>query len=241
MSFFGNITFRKRRRQSDSQQIDEDLDTTTNTLDGSSSSMPAISDDEDSLTTDLRQQINKLKSELNAAHEEIVNLNLENTNLKSEIEELKKAHDLHKKVADSLKNTCITPRRKNKEKRKNAPRQPFTPVTPSLIEQPGINSLSRPIKLIEPEHQTAKEKPVAENIEPTTGKKRSQNCRKITESAKNETNYAKTNKITTLSSNSKNKVLDIAEDSFGSKSQLCHYITPNARFNEKRGGGHASL
>jgi hypothetical protein len=115
MNFLENITFRRNRTKSNSIITES---TCEEIMDGSSNSLPGISQDGD---TELqlimyKEQIEKLTTELNSAHNEIELLSTENNNLKRINEDLVKKTELYKKVTQSPIPKNLTPRAKRQKK-----------------------------------------------------------------------------------------------------------------------------
>lgn len=116
MDFLENITFRNRKTQSQSMprirssSINESSKSCNNlTLDGTSNSLPNLSDDEnDKQISDLREEIAKLKLELSSAHQEIKNLSLENMELKKSLEDVNTKDEKGKKQVN-IENNDETP------------------------------------------------------------------------------------------------------------------------------------
>ncbi|KAJ8723137.1 hypothetical protein PYW08_003049 [Mythimna loreyi] len=103
MNFLDNITFRRNRSKSETKTNDteENSSLTNSPIDGTTTSLPDISDDEDEQITKLKQQLEQLTLELNSAHNEIESLTLENMKLNHLNQELQKQNALYKKVACS--------------------------------------------------------------------------------------------------------------------------------------------
>lgn len=98
---FLDIT-RRRQRQRTFSEITNESVCTTQPLDGTSSSLPEISDDEsNSELIKLQDRLENITRELQNAHTEIKSLTLENYKLKSINEELVKKKDLFRQIATS--------------------------------------------------------------------------------------------------------------------------------------------
>lgn len=109
MNFFGNLSLRRSQRlrcnnKSLSGTSTNENDSNSMTLDGTTDSMPNISDCENDEVRELKLEIDKLNLELKAAHETINKLSIENM-------------DLKKTATDGIKcNTMIsTPGRSSKQ------------------------------------------------------------------------------------------------------------------------------
>lgn len=114
MNFIENITFRRKRANSITEQIADDNNCTIHTPDGTIS-LPDISHEtSDEAVADLKQQLESLKLELQIAHDEVQNLTLENNTLKNTIQNLTKKNEMFKTVTKALKTTVKTPKKTNK-------------------------------------------------------------------------------------------------------------------------------
>ncbi|KAH9644134.1 hypothetical protein HF086_015464 [Spodoptera exigua] len=127
MDFFENVTiFRKKplkRTQSlsDSTLNECDLTCSNMTLDGTTQSLPNISDDENCAQIDkLKSEIQKLRTELDAAHNEINNLSIINTELKQAMHDMNVKHDLVKKATRRLSRDVDITSNKNNNNIKNS-------------------------------------------------------------------------------------------------------------------------
>lgn len=104
MNFLDNITFRRNRTKSDSNTTsieNESLTSTESPIDGTTTSLPDISDDEDNQNTQLKKQLERLTTELNSAHNKIESLSLENTNLMRINQELLEQNEHYKNMTCS--------------------------------------------------------------------------------------------------------------------------------------------
>lgn len=109
MNFLDNITFRRNRTKSDSSTTsiaNVSKTSTESPIDGTMTSLPDISDDEDNQTIQLKKQLERLTTELNSAHNKIESLSLENTNLKRINQELLEKNEHYKDM------TCSSPKLK---------------------------------------------------------------------------------------------------------------------------------
>ncbi|KAJ8709735.1 hypothetical protein PYW08_009739 [Mythimna loreyi] len=106
MNFFENITLRRTRTKSLSETTEintNDVSCINTTLDGTTNSMPNISDDEENdKVQNLQREIEELKSQLLAAHDEITNLSIENSELKQNISTLNNKYQLVKNATRKL-------------------------------------------------------------------------------------------------------------------------------------------
>lgn len=206
MNFFGNITQRRRqRRRSDTNEELNVTNELSSTLDGTTSSMPNMSDDDNDETRNLRLEIEKLQLELSTAHEEINNLSIENTELKKALKESTSKNQTVIKAAKLLSSELLTPNKskqqlttprrttKSSQKRKSVdrtriqetpPKITATPVTPTPVGNP-------------------------QNIERT----------------KYDVQVQGKQKLCILSTNKTNRILTIASRTFPNY-QICHYLTP---------------
>lgn len=200
-SFERNVTLRRKRTKSITETMSE-VESINSTLDGTNSSMPNISNDDEE-TQHLRQEIEKLQSELSSAHNEIKNLSLENSDLKKTIQDLmrknetitKAAKQLSSKLGTPMKSTRLTttPRCSSKSLKKR-----------ETIETPRIMALQKISST-----EVASPDRIAQKSE--------------------QTDYAlkqEKHKLCILSSNKTNKILTIAQDTFDNY-QICHYMAPN--------------
>lgn len=204
MSFYGNITLRKpRNNKSDTELLTDDDDDSKDEqgLDSTSNSMPILSDyEDDDQIKELKQQIEQLKTDLKAAHLEIDNLNLENSNLKIRLEDSLKKNSLCKKITDSLKNDYVTP--KNKQKSKSTPQKIH--IQSHKSSKSADTTRTETIKTCDINTESA----AIHNVTPNT----------ITE----VTNP----KICLITSNRRNKILEISQDALRKQGRVCHFLAP---------------
>ncbi|CAH0701438.1 unnamed protein product [Spodoptera exigua] len=110
MNFYENITFRKTKTRSLTENSSIENSPNSSKIDGSTGSLPNISNDTNDLQIqELQSQIQQLNLQLNSAHEEIQNLNLENTSLKNVVKELTTKYDILKKATKTLTTESVTP------------------------------------------------------------------------------------------------------------------------------------
>ncbi|XP_063895051.1 uncharacterized protein LOC135118052 [Helicoverpa armigera] len=132
MNFFENITFRKARTLSLTEISDEHSSNNLE-IDGSASSLPNISNNENNeYVQELQNQIEQLTSQLNSAYEEIKNLNIENTELKKSLKVVTNKNDVLKKATKKLTGEVQTPR---KGSQTSTPRN-HSQRKPAVIKKP---------------------------------------------------------------------------------------------------------
>lgn len=125
MEFFENITMRMRPRAksfSNEKIEDCDSDSKNSTLDGTTSSLPNISNENDEQILMLKTEIENLRTQLNAAHDEISKLSLENMELKQIANDINSKYEIMKKATTKLTSELVsTPRKtlKNTPHKKN--------------------------------------------------------------------------------------------------------------------------
>ena len=110
MNFLDNITFRRNRTKSDSNSsiVNESITSTESHIDGTTTSLPDISDDEENQSNQLKKQLERLKIELKSAHINIEALSLENTNLKRINQDLLEQNEYYKNMTcSSSKRTLV--------------------------------------------------------------------------------------------------------------------------------------
>lgn len=231
MNFFGNITIRKpRRTQSETHVTDDESSTSKNTIDVSTNSMPELTDEEDEEKHCSKTEIERLTNELKIAHNEIANLNLENEKLKKEIDGLQKKQNLCKKITDSLKNDCVTPKKNKGKFLKSQPSSQYSPKPCSSREsaEEKNSKLTKPRANSQEKNAQSKSclgiKLPNQTSIPTSG------------------NSTQKIKICLLTCNTKNAVLDIAESIFTNNDyNICHFLTPYAGIKDQLNGLNEKL
>ncbi|CAG9089082.1 unnamed protein product [Plutella xylostella] len=210
MSF---ITFRRRQRtQSESKPAEDENNASKSTLDGTTSSMPSFSEEEDDIIKELKTKIEILNRDLKAAHDEITNLNLENTELKNTVQSLQKENNMYKKVTNSLKNDLVTPKKKREK-------------STSTKKTPKLQSLPSDISANENVVEACNSTSISTSVQVhATGSKYEPNISKPTDSIKTK---SKPNKIVIISTNKNNKIMEIAEETYPNKYKLSHLLYPN--------------
>lgn len=204
MNFLDNITFRRNRTRSEPNDDESDI-ILSQTLNCTTSSLPEISEDEDTPQLKiLKDEIASLTSQLASAHEEIEKLSLENCNLKKLNGEYNKRNDMYKKIVNSpgkikSKTTLLTPKRNTKTKQ--------TQTTP-VIEK----SCSSPIN-------TKTAKSTSRNV---SSSKPTQNTRTETTPKK----HSVKRRICLISSETTNRLYTIAERTNLRDFEICHYRKP---------------
>lgn len=214
MNFFENITFRRARRNSEANKTNES-EVSSEILDGTTSSLPDMSNDEIDLTQQLQSRIETLEINLKSAHKEIETLLLENSNLKRRNEELLEKNELYKKVTYSpVKQKSNTPKKKK-------------PLT--LTSTQHTQTLQVDIGKKNTHTQTETYfKPLTEKTMGTTHEK-VVTLEKQSILERSEPKNLNEKKICILSTNKKHKVLSAAEYNvpINKTFELCHFLTPN--------------
>lgn len=224
MNFFGNITQRRNRRVSETKS--EDFNLTNSELDGTTSnSLPNLSDAEDSEEIlQLKKQIKELTLQLETAHREVESLNIDNTNLKKTIEDLTKKENIYKKLTTDIVNN--TPKKK-----KNSQTVPTTidlSITPKLTKKvmrlaPEVSSKSTPEVI--PQLVNKATQCDTHGIEPSICDDLGQMTNVIRPMPM--THKTKKSKLSIISANNRNGLINIIEDSFTAGYEFCHYSYPN--------------
>lgn len=209
MSFFGNITFRKKNRtQSESHETDEESNPSKNNTYASINSMPELSDEENEEMKDLKSEVIKLKNELKVAHNEIANLNLEIEQMKSQMNDMSRKNIICRKVTESLKNNCVTPKKKKGKGRKSQLEN--IPNSSNNTNYISHSDSEQPAHIVQ------------------------DNSKKIMNTLQHGNTVKPRNKLCIMSCYKRNAVLDIAETIFnGGDYQIMHYLTPNAGIREQ--------
>ncbi|KAH9639830.1 hypothetical protein HF086_015681 [Spodoptera exigua] len=198
-----------------------DLSCNNMTLDGTSHSLPNMSDEEncDQIET-LKNEINRLKAELDAAHNEIDNLSIVNTELTQTIYDMNIKHELVKKASRklSIDGNKGTPNGKNCLKIS-------TPLN-CQKKQKNISSTNTISK-------TNKRSVIDTNsqISETNKEDPSSSPNKISGddgSDKNMSKPIKKNKMCILSTNNVLEPLPLIENIFSEHFNYCRYMYPNS-------------
>ena len=198
MNSLENITVRRTRTQSDPPTYD-DSNIISDTLNGTTNSLPDISYDEDDQIKQFKVKIEKLVLELASAHQEIEELSHENNSLKQANEDLMKKNDVYKRITNSpIKSSKSTPNKNSSIHKKHKQTQTKTMLNTFKIDSNG--------KETEKSYQN---------------KKINNNSRQINQKSMEK------RKICIISSNKNNKVLSTAEDTLRTEFNLCHYLTPD--------------
>ena len=208
MNFFENITLRRTRTQSLSETTFDECSTNNLTLDGSTSSLPNISDNISDETEALKCQIENLKLELLSAHEEINKLSIENSNLKSTLFEVTNKCELMKKTAKMLTTDVGSPNSNSKSRK-------FSTPLKQLNKQRAVQDIS-----------SLKEAMPTSGTQATNNNTNSKTTQ--TPLTEPDTHTAKTRpKICIISSNNKHNVLFTADNVFQNNCNLLHYLKSN--------------
>lgn len=230
MNSFENVTLRRKRTTSEPNKHNDSIMINTSTLDGTTSSLPEISDDEDTGTIiQLKNRIESLELTLKSAHNEIEKLSLENTGLKHEIENLKMTKELLKRVTYTpVKSKSMTPKGKQGPRLERIQNQPvsgpsLSDTTPTKIPEQRtpfldtINNISFISNIVKPTQMT---------FTPDN----QQHRRTIIHD--NTVQKLKQNKMCILSTDSFNKILPIAYKTVARNTDLCHYLTSHCSINQ---------
>lgn len=220
MEFLENITFRlksKTIQNTEDSMVDTSCNSRSSPLDGTSSTLPAISDDEDQTeeliqTTKMLQEIESLKHKLQLANEKINNLSTQNYELQQELIELK------------IKNN-------NKTSTKVSKKQ-LAKVQKDIIKPTEISSTGTTTK-IPPTNDVTGTSPTTTNNKTTQAPDKTKNIKKYV-------TKIKAKKICILSSNKTNKILPISETYFHDY-QICHYLNPNCGIEKLIDNIHTKL
>lgn len=212
MNFFDNIT--RRRPRTHTENTDESTD--NKILDGTTNSLPEISDDENNDELEkLRNQMDSLALQLNSAHSEIESLTLENNNLRQLNKELIKKNDLYKQV------TFNSPIKKNKMK---------TP-TPK-----------KDVKLSHNNIMESKQTQTEEQLETQVLGKKEQLQKQQVATQNNTIPVSKSNsasqrqhkkQLYILSCHSANSISAIAKSTLSAEYEKCHFLTPHCGIRQQ--------
>lgn len=230
MNVLENITFRRNRTKSETTTNDTDPDIllANSPIDGTTTSLPDISDDEDDQSTKLKRQLEQLTLELNSAHNEIESLTLENTKLKHHNQELQKQNALYKKVACSpAKLKSQTPKNKKTSAKINLSVRKNTEKSSECTEFTTTSKSTSP-NGVQNQYNQQLNKSITDGVINSTGINRKRKTEVQITKLNNDSkpNKSLMKKICILSSNKNNKILEIAEDVFPNY-RICHYLTPN--------------
>lgn len=200
MNFFENITFRNPRSQSLTELSSANSSTTSLKLDGSTSSIPNISTDNNTIVIieDLKQRVELLSSQLKLANERINYLSIENKEIKETLNEMLNYYEDHKKTTEKI---CTEEDPSNSRKNRT----------------PNNNSNYKTQKVL---HSIGNTHDVTT---PSTGHHDKSPKYRISES--NSKKQIK-NKLCIISANKTSKILSIAEETF-KNTQICHWLYPN--------------
>lgn len=249
MNFFENITLRRTRTKSLSETTANDVSTNdvscnNMTLDGTTNSMPNISDDEENdKVQDLLREIGELKSQLLAAHEEINNLSLENSELKQTINNLNKKCQIMKNATLNLSTEIGTPKR---NVRLSTPCRKQHSKTDLDLSQNTVqggceqgsmsNKVKTTLKFVKETSECHQKN--ARNSSQLQHKKRNKLCIVSNENSKYSicetppvtviSPDLKKNKLCILSNIRSRNAVQVIEDTFGQNFTYCHYMFPNS-------------
>lgn len=235
-----NITFRRAHTQLVIRNNESDL--SIDALDGTTSSLPDISVDNDQITN-LTTKIEDLQIQLNSAHGEIEQLLLENKDLKKQNQELSKKNELYNKIRNSpskfgsptstvLKNT------KPQSKPKVHKQTQTQSIQKMEAESEKIRKLHKETQTIQITTDSVKKIHNLTNKQTQTcmssehkQHETTYNIQNLSKKTRNSTvNYKLAlhpPKLCLISSNKQNKVLSIAQDTMQTNFNVCHFLTPN--------------
>lgn len=227
MSFLNlnSITFRRggqrsqTKSESENHSDNNEADATKTSLDYTSTSMPAMSDDEDDQIKELKCKIEELSLQLNIAHEEIKNLNLENAELKLTITNISKDNEMLKKATDSLKNVQITPRKLKGNKEKGTPQKGKLKQDAIKVDKQTQKNEVKKNKKVDKQTQTDAEK----NNQTKSKLPKKHGKRPVIKSSQEK----KKNKLLLISTTKNQSILETAKVIWGEEYEFCHYIYPN--------------
>lgn len=203
MSFFESITFRRKRTSSDTNQGDISSE---DALDGTTSSLPDISEDEQ--TIKLKQQIESLVLQLKKANNDIESLRIENKNLKQLNDELEKNNELLKKSTQTNSTT--------KRSKKNKKNKQKSDTTKEILPDKDVTNTT--LETTMSENETEIKQNILQKVpKPLT----------YLPDIENNASSSDKPKLCIISSNKINNLLLTAEDTFDDF-QVCHYLTPNS-------------
>lgn len=215
MYSFENITQRRRRRSESAIETSNECSSNNSTIEGATNnSVPNIIDDENEEMEQLKCQISELNSQLQTAHEEINNLSIENTELKKTIEYMNIKHKIVEKATKKLASEIGTPNKRIKL---------ITPHKKTLSKVHQYNSRCGTPDFFTPTQDTLQDKSV-------------QSARQKI----NNTFQGEKSKLCIISSNTTNKILPIAENTFPHH-QICHYLLQRCGIKKLLGSIHTKL
>lgn len=207
MDFVQNITLRRKRRTHSDSNINNTIETLSDTFDedinndNSITSLPDLTKQQQlEQILKLQKQLEKLQLELSSAHHEIETLSLENNELKKTNQELMNKNKLYKSITISPTKTTksATPKKCKQKTNKQTQTDIIYKNTISLNSTPNDRCI-----------QQTKQK-----------YKHDTSC-----------NTERSN-VCIISSNNSNKITPIAENTLQNTSNICHYLLPNS--NTKR-------
>nr|XP_049706653.1 uncharacterized protein LOC126056748 [Helicoverpa armigera] len=207
MSESSNVTVRRGRVHSMSDIDDSFAD---QTLEGTTYSIPDLSDDDDDLVTKLKKNIHDLTIQLNSANGKIDSLSLEIDKLKKENENLILKNSLNEQITSTpIQSPTTSPKKRRKKTPKQAEcvnKQTQTDIDLNKKDDEQKITASQSTTKMAP--QPAKEQNILQNRKINRDKLR--------------------NKLCILSTNKTNKnILTLANEYFTENYQICHYLTPN--------------
>lgn len=217
MNFFQNITVRRPRSQSGTENIE--IQTTHDSLEDTCSSLPHISVDDNSQNMNkLREQkseIDGLMLKLSIANQEVDRLNLENVALRKEIDDLHRKNRLFKKITDNLTQSSSTPIKKRNN------------LSSTLLRFPKSSTQTRSSRATDTAERAEELRTHSSHIAVETKKTyRSEEYDLYTKTSKHR------GKLLILSSNQQTRTLQMAIDTFSEDFNICRYSKPGACIKE---------
>ncbi|KAG7305369.1 hypothetical protein JYU34_009432 [Plutella xylostella] len=248
-TFLDTITLRRRRRtRTVSNDTVENAENSNLSLNGTTNSMPLISDDEDDQIKTLKDQIESLTIELRTAHEEISTLNLENTELKGNIEKLKKDNDIMKKVTNSLKSDITTPNKRKINNTEGSLKKSNSSTVSKKKGKKKSDNMSSPmscgdpletprdshLKKLDAQTQTSISSPIPAKTNPESERslKAHKHAKSTTGQPPKSIKQDNKKKVLIISANKTNNILQIGEEKLGPNYKICHNLNTNAGIRE---------
>lgn len=213
-----NITLRKIRKTTSHNNV-----SVMNTSDSSlfDTTMQSLPDPCDTFEVhDLQVKLSSVQEKLLIANSEIENLNTENTSLKWELERCHKIIELYKKVGygESF-STPPTSARKKKKKVENV-----TNTSSIKLNDQRVVIAEKSVSVEQPRQDTCSKRSSTSNQDMENVDK------DITPSVCKKSQLIRhKNKLCILSTNNKNKILSITENTFANTFDCCHYVIPNGK------------
>lgn len=194
-------------------------DSECNLLDGTSCSVPEISEDEDTDTIiKLKEQVDSLTTKLNSANDKIDTLIIENSDLKLKIEDLLRNDKIHKNISHSpMKLTTSITKKKETQKLQEHKQVQTDTISTIQYESRQQEQLSN----CQYYRKTLRDVEMLGKVSIKNNQAVSQDYQVL----KNKLYIISANKIN-------NNIVSLAEHYFDKKYNICHFLIPNVGANQ---------